>query len=127
MGVYVKGMGMPKSCSDCLFFVDGLYDANDELCSACLAKEDNSPWGCGYEEIDGIDHMARRMDYCPLVEVAEPHGDLVDRDILEQELRNGIKAGNLEEGYEHYANINSMDDCVECVRYAGTVIEAEGE
>ena len=80
MGVYIKGMEMPKSCSDCLFFVDGLYDANDEPCSACLAKEDNSPWGCGYEEIDGIDHMARRMDYCPLVEVPEPHGDLIEKD-----------------------------------------------
>lgn len=127
MGVYVKGMEMPKSCSDCLFFVDGLYDANDEPCSACLAKEDNSPWGCGYKEIDGIDHMARRMDYCPLVEVSEPHGDLIDREILEQELRNGIKPGNYEEGYEHYAHINNMDDCVECVRYADTVIEAEDE
>ena len=78
MGVYIKGLKMPKSCSDCLFFVDGLYDANDELCSACLAKEDNSPSGCSYKEIDGIDHMARRMDYCPLVEVPEPHGRLID-------------------------------------------------
>ena len=85
MGVYVKGLKMPKSCSDCLFFVDGLRDANDEPCSACLAKEDNSPWGCGYKEIDGIDHMARRMDYCPLVEVPEPHGRLIDAEKLKNE------------------------------------------
>jgi hypothetical protein len=38
---------------------------------------------------------------------------------------NGIKAGNLEEGYEMYANINTVDDCVECVRWADAVIEAE--
>ena len=86
MGVYVKGLKMPKSCSDCLFFVDGLYDANDEPCSACLAKEDNSPWGCGYEEIDGIDHMATRMDYCPLAEVPGPHGRLIDADALDYKL-----------------------------------------
>lgn len=78
MGVYVNGMEMPKSCSDCLFFVDGLYDANDEPCSACLAKIDNSPSGCGYKEIDGIDHTTRRMYYCPLSEVPEPHGRLID-------------------------------------------------
>ena len=77
MGVYIKGMKMPKSCSDCLFFVDGLRDANDELCSACLAKEDNSPWGCGYKEIDGIDHMARRMDCCPLVEVPSAQPEII--------------------------------------------------
>ena len=127
MGVYVKGMEMPKSCSDCPFFVDGLYDANDELLSVCLAKEDNSPSGCGYKVIDGIDHMARRMDYCPLVEVQEPHGDLIDRDALVKEMTNGIRAGTLEEGYEEYQNINNMDDCVDCVSCADAVIEAEGE
>ena len=111
MGVYVKGLKMPKSCSDCLFFVDGLYDANDEPCSACLAKEDNSPWGCGYEEIDGIDHMARRMDYCPLVEVPEPHGRLIDADALDYKLDASDR--------DIYVKYTLEEE--------STVIEAEGE
>jgi hypothetical protein len=74
-----------------------------------------------------ITNVGVRVDSCPLAEVEVPHGDLIDREMLEQGLRNGIKAGNYEEGYEHYANINNMDDCVECVRYADTVIEAEDE
>ena len=62
-----------------------------------------------------------------LVELPEKHGDLIDRDTLVKDLTNGIKAGLLLDGYEKYPNINNMDDCVECVRYADTVIEAEGE
>ena len=111
MGVYVKGMKMPKSCSDCLFFVDGLYDANDELCSACLAKVDNHPWGCGYKEIDGIDHMTTRMDYCPLVEVPEPHGDLIDKDDICFSMTNGT----------------DQDIAEEALKEVPTVIEAESE
>lgn len=53
------------------------------------------------------------------------HGRLGDLDALEQEMINGIKAGNFEEGYEDYSNINSVDDCVDCVRFADTIIEAD--
>ena len=52
-------------------------------------------------------------------------GRLGDLDKLEQDMLNGIKASNLEEGYENYGNINNVDDCVECVRYADTIIEAD--
>ena len=106
MGVYIKGMVMPENCSECPVALSGKYCRINKTYTTYIK-------------------LPIRPDYCPLVKVPEPHGDLVDRNILEQELRNGIKAGNLEEGYEHYANINNMDDCVECVRYADTVIEAE--
>ena len=53
------------------------------------------------------------------------HGRLGDLDALEKEITNGIKAGNYEEGYEEYGHINNMDDCVECVKYADTIIEAD--
>lgn len=53
------------------------------------------------------------------------HGRLGDLDALEKEIINGIKAGNYEEGYEKFQNINDMDDCVECVKYADTIIEAD--
>lgn len=53
------------------------------------------------------------------------HGRLGDLDALEKEIVNGIKAGNYEEGYETFAHINDMDDCIECVKYADTIIEAD--
>ena len=55
------------------------------------------------------------------------HGRLGDLDALEQEMINGIKAGNYEDGYDNYPHINNTDDCVECVRYADTIIEADRE
>ena len=53
------------------------------------------------------------------------HGRLIDGSKLKVELECGIKAGNYEEGYEKYAHINGMDDCVDAVEYADTIIEAD--
>ena len=47
---------------------------------------------------------------------------LIDANKLQKEMENGINAGLLIEGYEEYAHINDMDDCVECVKYADTVL-----
>lgn len=59
----------------------------------------------------------------------ENYGRLGDLDALYEEMENGIKAGNYENGYEDYAHINNMDDCLEAVKYAETIIPAtkEGE
>lgn len=53
----------------------------------------------------------------------EHHGRLGDLDELYTEMNNGIKAGLYEDGYENYGHINNMDDCLECVEYADTIIE----
>ena len=53
------------------------------------------------------------------------HGRLGDLDALEKDMVNGIKAGNYEDGYDNYSHINNMDDCVECVKYADTIIKAD--
>ena len=53
------------------------------------------------------------------------HGRLIDASRLKVELECGIRAGNYEKGYEKYPHINSMDDCVDAVEYADTIIEAD--
>ena len=55
------------------------------------------------------------------------HGRIGDLDALYTEISNGIKAGNYEEGYENYPHINSMDDCLEAIKYAETIIPATKE
>ena len=55
------------------------------------------------------------------------HGRLIDASKLKVELECGIRAGNYEEGYEKYSHINDMDDCVDAVEYADTIIEADIE
>lgn len=66
--------------------------------------------------------------YCPLAEIPTPHGRLGDLDALYEEISNGNKAYNGIEGYDgEYPNIANVDDCLEAIKYADTVIEAEGE
>lgn len=57
------------------------------------------------------------------------YGRLGDLDALETKMVNGIRAGNYGEGYESrffsFKPINNMDDCVECVRSADTILKAD--
>ena len=62
MGVYIKGMDMPKNCHECVF---GKY----EVCAINISVEKK----------DAITHS------CPLVEVP-PHGRLIDADTLKARL-----------------------------------------
>jgi hypothetical protein len=57
--------------------------------------------------------------------IPKGHGRLGDLDMLEKEVVNGIKAGLYEKGYEEYGHINDMDDCVECIKCADTIIVAD--
>jgi len=62
---------------------------------------------------------------CPLIELP-PHGRLGDLDALYAEISNGNKAYNGIDGYDgEYPNIADVDDCLEAIKYADTVIEAE--
>lgn len=51
----------------------------------------------------------------------EPCEDAISRQALLEEIENGIKAGNYEEGYEEYPHINDMDDIIECIKYADSI------
>ena len=65
MSVLIKGMEMPQNCDKCRFQ------------SALRLYCDAMPYNfCG--NTDDIE----RPDWCPLIEIPTPHGDLVDRDDL---------------------------------------------
>ena len=66
MSILIKGMQMPKECLDC-----PMCDINDD----CVLQEDKR-FGTWEEQ---------KKD-CPLVEIPEPHGDLIDRDALEADI-----------------------------------------
>lgn len=115
MGVYIKDMEMPESCPCELLGIG--YDLYCSFAQGIPAR---------VKEYYECCQNNKRPSWCPLVPVP-PHGRLIDADALEQEMINGIRAGNYEDGYDDYPHINNMDDCVECVRYADTIIEAEEE
>ena len=66
MSVCVKGMYLPPNCYFCPMTNDGFY-----LCKA------NNP----YKQLED-DCEERRPNWCPLIEVPEPHGRLIDADAV---------------------------------------------
>ena len=67
MGVYIKGMEMPNNCMACPLFSGNGCRATKTLFAA-------------------ITNVASRVDSCPLTEVHEPHGRLIDADALADDL-----------------------------------------
>jgi len=90
MGVYVKGMEMPETCIECM---------NSGLRTAIRCTE--------WTKISAGLRENHRAISCPLTEVPEPHGRLIDADALVETA----------EFYE-----TEME-----LKKAKTVIEAEGE
>lgn len=67
MSVIVRGMKMPKTCFQCKWYRDcHTYG----ICRReCREIPTNTP-------------SIERPDFCPLVEVPDKHGDLIDRDAI---------------------------------------------
>lgn len=100
MGVYIKGMKMPSQCYDC-YIVANDYDKDSLYCRAL--DEDIEDWNS-------------RLSNCPLIEVTEPHGKLIE----EAEVRVIM----------HQVCVRSIRtyEATECaIRNMKAVIEAEGE
>lgn len=75
MAIYIKGMEMPNCCAQCSFetlFSDDIH--------YCTAKEIA-------EEIHTEDYWRCRPSFCPITEVSEPHGRLIDADSV---MRNNL-------------------------------------
>ena len=96
MSLIIKGSIMPLMCEEC-----PCYDCDDYSCKAT---------GRGVIEY----RYHGRPDNCPLVEVPTPHGDLVDRDDLIDE----INRVTFVKRYDYNVAYNIVTD-------AETIIEAE--
>ena len=68
MGVYIGGMRKPDNCFECKMFT---YDDD------CIFQN---------EITDSYEEQYRN---CPLIEVKEPHGDLIDIENLKRSLEHG--------------------------------------
>ena len=76
MSVLIKGIGIPESCAECRFCVNGFTDDAPMYECACESSENVSVL---------VDDHGKPFDFrpewCPLIEVP-PHSDLVDRNYL---------------------------------------------
>ena len=79
-GVYIKGMELPKRCSECRFFA-----WSRGIGQHCAV----APNITFHATIDGFDVNYERNGDCPLVPVPD-HGDLIDRKDVYGSILNGM-------------------------------------
>lgn len=104
MGVYIKGMEMPDSCDVCKF-----SDWSNLHQTACCKILEYEPCFNDFSS----EYKTRISDLCPLVEVPEPHGRLIDV--------NDVKGRMIPLSF----SVQKWIDEVE-LSNCNTVIEAEG-
>ena len=103
MSVLIKGFIMPHCCDACSF-----SDwSNLHQTAVCKVN---------YYKPCFVDHsnefLKRRSDSCPLVEIPEPHGDLIDRAMLDPD--------------SDYEDGDFLAVSVAQIKLMSPVIEAEG-
>ena len=110
MSVLIKGMKMPKCCDVCIFS-DWSNLHQTALCKIC----EYDPCFDDFSK----EYCAKRANFCPLVEVPEPHGKLVEfiNVATFEDEDSGTEEVNLGEAFAAYFKM----------REAKPVIEAESE
>ena len=73
MSVLIEGMELPKCCDACSFACwSNLHQTGScDLLNSKQCFDDYS-----------TDYRTKRSEHCPLIEVPEPHGRLIDADAL---------------------------------------------
>lgn len=105
MSILIKGMKMPSACCDCDLLPEEI--------------EWDGQWECPITEKIVHKYVEERKGKppdCPLVEVPEPHGRLIDADALSSQFHKDTGRLHL---------ITTHGFVSECIEDAPTVIEAE--
>ena len=104
MSILIKGMEMPTRCAVCVL-CDLRYGTKCKITKMSYYDSEGYPRG-GYNG---------RPDWCPIVEVPAPHGDLID---IDSKITIAIKDG---------LKVTTVRDLLndKAVRLPKTVIEAE--
>ena len=118
MSVIVKGMRMPDTCEECQVSCEVGSDLY------CQVTDEGNEWGWKKSE-NGFE---ARPDWCPLVELPEKHGPMIDRNELEKAVLKWLPpdpCGREEKEYPFETDI-----CVSMmmeIEEQETIVEAEGD
>ena len=106
MSILIKGMDMPKYCRACPL------SAGFSSCGIVKEKIQGgycNKWHCG----------AGRPDWCPLVEIKTPHGELIER--------KSAKVRYCQNCHWRHSIEDACEICAGCpIDSIPTIIEAEG-
>ncbi len=110
MGLYIRGMEMPKNCDVCPL----IAEADDY--HVCYINEQFIPWEWVGEHSSEQRHP--KPSWCPLVEIP-PHGRLIDADVLME------NEENISFKDEWHMTVTEAFVSVKNIAHAPTIIEAE--
>ena len=119
MSILIKDIEMPAGCHECILYEHQKYTGLP-FCKAV-----------GKRLVD--DYKTRsydgKPDWCPLVELPETHGDLIDRDAMKKDYRMGNDCNKCETNWKscQYDQIYTKMDFCGWLDDVNVVIEAEGE
>lgn len=112
MSVIIKGATMPGTCVDCPLFRESAYGFD-----LCKGK------GIGFVAEDAKWLDATRPDWCPLVELPEKHGRLIDADDMERFMSDTVQGDIRQYPYSD----TLWDMAFKWIDSRPTIVEAEGE
>lgn len=117
MSVLIKGIGMPETCDDCQFH---RYHSRGEY--VCVATPMFYPMNLANSK--GI-----RKDWCPLVELPEKHGKLIDGIELIDYCKDMIRLSRENDEDMRYIIISEIcyKNVISKIINMPTLLEAEGE
>lgn len=93
MGVYIKGLEMPKNCGECF------------ACKAELSQEKKVIYVCCFTR-EEYGFNGNRMDNCSLVPVP-PHGRLIDADKLEKDINKYVGGEESRSRFNHWVQVQN--------------------
>lgn len=115
MSVVVKGMRIPESCTKCKFaYKEESYEPKEGMFYSIGTCKDEIIKS-NYYTMENKKYAYSRPDYCPLIEIPEKHGRLIDADKLMDDIK------------KNSASYFADDFAREWVDVQPTVIEAEDE
>ena len=91
MSVLIKGMAMPYGCANCSYMGGAVYDSKGMAHYSCNVDVEGIRGTDVTNEVVAMYEGAEESfpDFCPLIEVKEPHGSLVDFDQMVEDYWDG--------------------------------------
>ena len=117
MSILIKGFIMPHCCDVCTF-----SDWSNLHQTACCKLHDYDPCFADHSR----EYEDKRADFCPLVEIPEPHGRLIDEENVIDAIHERLKVLRTHEVFVKKHGDIDLLGVMPYIAKIPTVIEAEG-
>ena len=117
MSILIKGLIMPSCCDGCTF-----SDWSNLHQTASCKLHDYDPCFADHSR----EYGDKRADFCPLIEIPEPHGRLIDESSVKDAIYERLKVLQTHEVFRRKRGDIDLLGVMPYIAKIPTVIEAEG-